>query len=92
MNAEKLLMPVMCFAAGVLAMDVAHDFRQAELAASLDAERRFYLAQTYCTPAGRYETAVQRWEGGRLVCAIHGNVGYGRASKVVASLDIPGRE
>lgn len=92
MNAEKLFVPVMCFAAGVLAMDVARDFREADLVASLDSERRFYLAQQHCTPDGRYETAVQRWEGGRLVCTRHENVGYGRVSRTVAALALPAKE
>ena len=94
MHAEKLLMPVMCFAAGVLAMDIARDFRESALLASLDAERRFYLAQQFCAPTGRYQAAVQHWEDGRLVCTIHDNVGYGRASRVMAVLQVPahGRE
>lgn len=88
--AETHVLPiVMAFAAGVLAMDYARDSREVDLMKAIARERVYYAAQETCSPKTPYQTAVQRWVGGKLFCALYDDASYGRAPRQIAQLALP---
>lgn len=83
-----ILIAVLAFAAGVLAMDIVRDQRDAERWAAVAKERVFWAGQDACFP-GPNQRAVQTWSGDRIDCAVYENWARGLAPRAVLAFSMP---
>lgn len=82
------LIAVLAFAAGVLAMDIVRDRREAERWAAVARERVFWAGQDACFP-GPGQRSIQTWNGRQIDCAVYENWSPGMAPRAVLAFSMP---
>jgi hypothetical protein len=81
-----LLLLALLMAYGVVGrMDFDDERRREEGARQV---RELVLAATWCGPQPG-QRAIQEWHGDQLRCTILENIGYGRAPRIAAQMELP---
>lgn len=83
-----ILTVILAFAAGVLAMDIVRDQRDAARWAAVARERVFWAGQDACFP-GPGQRSVQTWNGDRIDCEIIENWSPGFVPRAVLAFSMP---